>query len=160
MVLGVDFYESIKLVNYIRAEAAKGNSKPSVASKDVFDSDDYLKPVLQDDAVLFCLDDVVEFGSGDEPTGMNSKEKSTTDPSARIRELEEQLQKMQEQFAEYRQAVGKTLDERWADRAGPSAEASTSSDAEPKRDDDTHYFDSYSYNGRLHLNTAIIILPN
>lgn len=143
----LDFYTSIKLVNYVRSEASKGNHKPDVSSTDRFDSDDYLKPVLEDDAVLFCLDELLESVrlGAIETNGAAAATTSNSETAAskRIKELEEQLRRIQEQFAEYRTAVGETLEKRWDDRSA----APSSSAEKPARDDDTHYFDSYSYNG-------------
>lgn len=100
--------------------------------------------------MLFCLDDIIGVGGEQESSGVDATVE-TSSSSFRVKELEDQLQRVQEQFAEYRQAVSKTLDERWADKASSSktsGEPSTATNVEPKRDDDTHYFDSYSYNGQ------------
>ncbi len=48
----LDDLEQIKLINYIRSEAKKGNKSPELSNKSAFESDKYLQPVLEDDAVL------------------------------------------------------------------------------------------------------------
>jgi len=53
----LDFLGSIRLVNYIRAEVKRGNTSPDTSSKQLFAADDYLQPVLEDDALLFSLGD-------------------------------------------------------------------------------------------------------
>ena len=133
-------------MNYIRSEASRGNHKPDVSSKDKFNGDEYLKPVLQDDAVLFCLDELVETIQQNSPPkdGSTVQERMPhADASRRIKELEGELQRLQRQFDDYRTAVGETLEKSWDERSA----APITGDEKPVRDDDTHYFDSYSYNG-------------
>lgn len=145
----LEFLDALKLVNYIRSEASKGNHKPDVSSKDNFAGDEFLKPVLQDDAVLFCLDELLESiqQSLTPMNGDTSREYMLhADTSKRVKELEEELQRLQRQFDDYRIAVGETLEKSWDERsAAPKTE-----NEKPARDDDTHYFDSYSYNGTTH----------
>ncbi len=118
----------------------------------MFDVDLYLKPVLEDDALLFSLDDILESVMHDQnlENGLGSDPSKADEHDAfqRITDLEAQLQQLQSQFANYRLAVGKTLDERWDDREGNNA-ASTTSEQQTHRDDDSHYFESYAYNGMI-----------
>ncbi|EOD43380.1 putative protein arginine methyltransferase protein [Neofusicoccum parvum UCRNP2] len=142
--LGLDFFSSIKLVNYIRSEVKNGNKNPDVSSVSLFADDKYLQPVLEDDAVLFSLD---ELSADDEAEAPQSEEAKAV---ARAKELEEELQRLASQFAEYREQVSKTLEERWNEKdTSKSAEAGPSDSAkapEGKWGIDTGYFDSYSYN--------------
>ena len=55
----LDFLEMIKLVNYIRHEVQNGNASPIPSSKAIFEGDQYLLPVLEDDALLYSLHDIV-----------------------------------------------------------------------------------------------------
>lgn len=56
--VALDFLELIKLVNYIRAEANRGINKPNVSHKRFFEDEQYLQPVLEDDALLYSLDEL------------------------------------------------------------------------------------------------------
>lgn len=60
----LDFYQTIKLVNYIRSEVANGNASttklPNVSDKSLWADDKYLQPALEDDALLFSLDELLE----------------------------------------------------------------------------------------------------
>ncbi len=60
---GLDFYSTIKLVNYIRMAVKNGNAPdlPDLASPAVWSDNTYLKPTLEDDALLYSLGDVVDF---------------------------------------------------------------------------------------------------
>lgn len=138
---------SIKLVNYIRQHAKDGITNLEIKSATEFEDDKYLQPVLEDDALLFSLDDIspstqqgdYSLASG-ELTGANSS------PEARIAELERQLQNVQSQYKEYRHQVEETLEKRWTDES--VGKSPTSADAQSgKPDYDGNYFDSYSYNG-------------
>lgn len=153
---GLDFYETIKFVNYIRSEVKNGNLKPDVDSKDRFQDEKYLQPALEDDALLFCLDDLdalPEVGATEKNT---SEAKEGDNSLSRISDLEEQLQKLQNQFAEYRETVARTLDQRWEDSA-PANGAPGSSNSTKQEKHDTNYFDSYSYNG-MHENQSTQII--
>lgn len=146
--LGLDFYGNIKLVNYIRSQVHSGQKVTSDVSKAEFDDEKYLKPLLEDDALLFNLDelpDVVESSSGSLDKG-KGVERDSGELVTRVSELEEELRMMQVQFDNYRATVKETLDERWnsKDNSGSSG-----AEKEEKRDDDSHYFSSYSYNGQL-----------
>jgi len=149
--LGLDFYDNIKLVNYIRSQVHSGHKVTSDISREVFDDEKFLKPLLEDDALLFSLDelpDVVENTLGSLGKGKGAERDSRALVS-RVSELEEELRMMQVQFDNYRTTVKETLDERWnsKDIAGPTS----GTVKEEKRDDDSHYFSSYSYNGKCFL---------
>ncbi|KAI9374287.1 S-adenosyl-L-methionine-dependent methyltransferase [Aspergillus egyptiacus] len=140
--LDLDFLETIKLVNYIRSEVKGGNSTPDVSSKGKFQDDSYLKPVLEDDALLYSLDDVEDEESGDV---------SGTQAERQVTELQEELERLQLQFSEYRLAVQKSLEEqltkednKLASNPGQSSTARAASKAE---EIDSDYFSSYAYNG-------------
>ncbi|KAL4870974.1 hypothetical protein BDV12DRAFT_184089 [Aspergillus spectabilis] len=139
--LDLDFLDNIKLVNYVRSEVKNGNLTPDVSSKDKFQDEAYLKPVLEDDALLYSLDDIEDEESGE--TGGTQAERQ-------VIELQEELQRLQIQFSEYRSAVQKSLeeqltkeDEKLALTPGQSA-ARAASKTEAI---DSDYFSSYAYNG-------------
>ena len=125
-----------------------GNLEPDVSSLSNFNYDKYLQPVLEDDALLFSVDEVEDLDGI--ILSENSEEHAPTpqeSPEAKIKRLEEELQKSQFQFDEYRKVVQESLDKRWKDLAkgdtGPQS-------LEPKAsENDEHYFDSYSYNGAI-----------
>lgn len=132
---------------------------PALKSAEEFVNEDkYFRPVLEDDALLFSVDDILEMAQATQ--NGKSSTKSTPEQSniAKIKELEEDLARLQAQFADYRNAVSTTLEERWNERGTAAGQAgstgvvgqltTTSTEpVKPARDDDTHYFDSYSYNG-------------
>jgi type I protein arginine methyltransferase len=147
----LDFYGTIKLVNYIRAIVGNGRTTLSDITKADFEDDKFLIPVLEDDALLFNLDDLP-------PSSKQNAEPGTNDHNllARVEELEEELRKIQFQFEDYRNVAKKTLADRWND--SPTGQ-STSLQEPPteKRDDDSHYFTSYSYNGQSHIHAHLAI---
>lgn len=70
----LDFYSTMRLANYVRTEAQSGNSKPDVSDSKLWADDKYLQPALEDDPLLFCLDDIVEFGNdGKEPVDFDER---------------------------------------------------------------------------------------
>ncbi|RKF59117.1 Ribosomal protein arginine N-methyltransferase rmt3 [Erysiphe neolycopersici] len=146
--LGLDFYNSIKLVNFIRAEALEGRTISSSLSKADFEDDLYLKPFLENDAVLYNLDDLPVISGQRHDPASGIKEIIESQDSIleiRVSELEEKLRRVEGQFDSYRTSVSRILDERL--QAMPSGEASVSKiKSKDESDLDSHYFSSYAYN--------------
>ncbi len=145
----LDFYGSVRLVNYIRSEIKSGRSVSSNVSLMNFEAEEFLKPVLEDDALLFSLGDLPEMVLRQEIAQLdNTGADGSIRLLTRIAELEEELRKTQSLFSDYRSTVMQTLDERWKDSSmGADSIVSNGVTREEKRDDDSHYFSSYSYNG-------------
>lgn len=76
-------------MNYIRSEARQGRLDIDASSKEKFLDHQYLQPVLDNDAVLYSLEDLSDM---DFPDFQNNTDgDATTSPEARIRKLEAQL---------------------------------------------------------------------
>eukprot|EP00467_Chlorarachnion_reptans_P001930 CAMPEP_0114506332 /NCGR_PEP_ID=MMETSP0109-20121206/11372_1 /TAXON_ID=29199 /ORGANISM="Chlorarachnion reptans, Strain CCCM449" /LENGTH=532 /DNA_ID=CAMNT_0001684915 /DNA_START=51 /DNA_END=1649 /DNA_ORIENTATION=+ len=61
--LSLDFYGSVKLINFVRSEVAKGADVKAVidmVSRRLFEAEKYMKPQIEEDALLFELDDSQE----------------------------------------------------------------------------------------------------
>lgn len=136
-------------MNYIREQVKSRKVDVDVSSKALFEDDKYLRPVLEDDALLFSLDELVDSQTDGEVAQVTRD----SDASQKVKELELQLQSIQSQFSDYRLQVEETLEKRWNDAEGSSkAKASSSGDgADAAKDDgidfEGDYFESYSYNG-------------
>ncbi|KAK7416513.1 Ribosomal protein arginine N-methyltransferase rmt3 [Neonectria magnoliae] len=133
--LSLDFHGAVKLVNYVRDSVKQGSSLPAKISLGDFDDERYLRPVLENDALIFSLDEILETIQSSGPD-LQSQSTSADSLLAQNKALEEELEKVLGQFANYRLAVEQTLDQRWGDDA----------DAAPadKKDDSAHYFESYA----------------
>jgi type I protein arginine methyltransferase len=126
--------------------------RPDVSSKSLFDDDVYLKPVIEDDTLLYSLEDLED---GHEEV---SAEK-------RVIELQEELGQLQGQFEEYRLAVQRSMNTRLllddeklapsgvAARTGPTEDVSNRA-----QDPELDYFTSYSYNGAFDGYRQLFIL--
>lgn len=139
---GLDFLDTIKLVNYVRSEVKAGNKTPDVSSKVKFADDVYMKPVLEDDALLYSLDDIAQDQDQDaEAAPGNEAER-------KVIELQEDLERLQTQFSEYRLAVQKSLADQLNkedEKLEPGASVKRSP-ADKIGEADEDYFTSYSYN--------------
>lgn len=141
----LEFLELIKLVNYIRTNVKEGNPKPDVSSKSPFDKDIYLKPVLDDDALLYSLDDAFD----DEPD-INSP---TTALESEITSLRDQVSQLQSQFSAYRTDVQRSLLQNLNrnDSPAPQDNPASSSSKQPPTSSrtstqaDADYFTSYAH---------------
>lgn len=149
----------IKLVNFIRREVQLGNLTPDLSSKSVLEDDQYLQPVLEDDALLYSLDEVVGDLKDEvlPTTHINGTELLSDQGGAgavnRVIELEKDMQRLQHEFSEYRETVTKTLEQRWNSTDDvnklPNGAGKSSDEKGLPQDDDSHYFSSYSTNGTL-----------
>ncbi|KAJ5093073.1 hypothetical protein N7456_008934 [Penicillium angulare] len=140
--LDLDFLDTIKLVNYVRSEVKSGNKIPDVSSKSKFADDVYMKPVLEDDALLYSLDDITEE-QGEEAAPGSEAER-------RVQELQEDLERLQTQFSEYRLAVQQSMEDQLTkedDKLDASAPSGSSNGATKAQEIDEDYFASYAYNG-------------
>lgn len=132
----------------------EGLALPEDISLADIEDDRYLKPVLDDDALIMCLDDLPEPSA---PVGeAKQSEVSPEDLIKRNSELQAELEALAKQFNNYRLAVQQTLDTRWgeddadAPSKAPSAasKAQESSDAAKSGNDYSEsYFASYARNG-------------
>ncbi|KAK6527815.1 hypothetical protein TWF694_004794 [Orbilia ellipsospora] len=141
--LGLDFYDKVKLVNYIRKNA----SIVGTIKKEDFESEEYLQPIIEDDPILLELDDDEEDGGVPVDATASVLPIDVSDPAAAtalIQTLTQQIHDLETNFANYKKAVA----EDYLKRAETSdvVYARPSAVPEGKRDDDTHYFDSYSGN--------------
>lgn len=141
-IADLDFLDNIKLVNYIRTEVKNGNNTPDVSSKTKFEDDVYLKPVLEDDALLYSLDDLAEDQNEDSAPG--------SETNRQVLELQENLERLQTQFSEYRLAVQKSMDDQLSKEDEKLAELKPQPSAKAidrLQEADDGYFVSYAYNG-------------
>lgn len=136
----MDFLDTIKLVNYIRSQVKAGNQTPDVSSKDKFADELYLKPVLEDDALLYSLDDIDD--EAEEPA-------AGTEAERRVSELQEDLERLQTQFSEYRIAVQKSLEEQLSQEDEKLGSGTSKKADNGVSEEDSDYFSSYSYNSML-----------
>ncbi|KAK2768181.1 hypothetical protein FQN54_000033 [Arachnomyces sp. PD_36] len=147
--LDLDFLGKIRLVNYIRSQVKAGNMKPDVSSAKLFEDDIYMMPVLEDDALLYSLDDVT--GEDGSVEGQSSADTANKEHSSdkRVSELQEELDRLRGQFADYQLAVKKSLDKDLEDKdkEEPSKPEEPQEGGSKKvREEESDYFTSYSYN--------------
>ncbi|EEY15373.1 S-adenosylmethionine-dependent methyltransferase superfamily domain-containing protein [Verticillium alfalfae VaMs.102] len=137
--LALDFHGSVRLVNFIRQRVLDGVSLPVPIRLEDIDHDQYLKPVVEDDALIMSLDELhvddhVEPLSK-EGSVLAGEVPSTQSLLASKSELERELAAVKAQFANYRTAVEQTLDHRWGDDTDPGPAA-------PPRDQSQYYWES------------------
>ncbi|KAJ2706858.1 hypothetical protein FB645_001306 [Coemansia sp. IMI 203386] len=179
--LKLDFYQSMRVVNYIRT---MGLSDPNfghvsgfvVDGSEAFINDDqYLKPAIEDDALLYALDeldldDTASVASSSRAGSLarshamesslvsamaGSEKAKERELMARIRTLEQQLglrdrevKYVTEQFDEYRQMVKRQFYDSIDDSNAEDHRAGAA--AEPGSVGGDYYFNSYAGNG-IHM---------
>lgn len=140
--LDLDFHRRARLINYIRKE----NPKPQDVlvlngSEDLFSKDEYLIPVVENDPLL-------QVGSDD--WSDSESESPAKDKDEVIRALKRKLDQAKQDLADFRAFVDKQLRTSEVTRSLDDSKEGSSAE-QPKRDDDSHYFESYGMNG-MYLN--------
>ena len=145
--LQLDFLGAVKLVNFIRHRVQQGQALPDNISLGDFQDDTYLKPVLENDAVIFSLDEILDQAAVD-VGAVDGTGEQTTALRLRNTQLEEELESIRDSFANYRLTVQQTLDRRWGDDDDDTESRPTSTSVtSPAKDNSDYYFESYAYNG-------------
>lgn len=125
----------------MRTQVKAGNKTPDVSSKSQFEDDGYLKPVLEDDALLYSLDDISAEQTEEEVPGSNA--------DRRVMELQEELERLQMQFSDYRTAVQQSLEDQLnKEDEKLQPDTPTKKSADKTEEVDADYFSSYSYNSK------------
>ncbi|KLO06976.1 S-adenosyl-L-methionine-dependent methyltransferase [Schizopora paradoxa] len=153
--LRLDFHGQIRLINYIRREKPTPSQAGALTGKeDLFSSDAYLLPALENDGLLqLVLDEESEDEADVEDVGTTGK---AVDKDRIILTLRRKLEQAKREFSDYREFVQSSLlsaqdREEIAKEEDPSTIIAGSSSKGMARfgargDDDTHYFDSYGLN--------------
>lgn len=134
-----------------------GKSLPGQITEADIQDDKFLMPVLPDDALIMCLDDLPPPSSAADGKAKDAKDASTTETetepaggvASKNAALQAQLDELNKQFANYRLAVEQTLDKRWHADDDDSSSRSSASSKKEKKDDSAYYWESYAHNGML-----------
>ena len=105
----------IKFVNYVRSQVKNGNAKPETENPASWDDEKFMQPVLEDDALLFSVDELESMESEDANNGKQPEGSNQSDATDEVAQLMEQLSKLQTKFDVYREQVSETLEKRWSD---------------------------------------------
>ena len=162
----LDFMEMIKLINYIRSEVKLGNLSPDVSAKSVLQNELYLKPILEDDPLLYNLHDIIgenfdleEYSAGE--TAMQTSLGEETNGRDRIYELEELLKRTQQELDARKKELeairissyasmdqGSEHESNWREQGIQDLEDGTHRIAVVGGNTDSSYFASYAGHGR------------
>ncbi|KAK7689949.1 hypothetical protein QCA50_006589 [Cerrena zonata] len=144
--LGLDSYQRIRLINWIRKEKPSPEHVNALKGDEaVLNSDEYLKPSIEDDPLLEMpaddwSDEEVESAPAQPPSDLESAMRQ-------IKRLQQQVQQSQRDLIDYKTFVSDRLNLASLAEALKEPEASSSAQtAQAPRDDDSHYFQSYGEN--------------
>lgn len=145
--LQLDFHGAVKLVNFIRNQVQKQQALPGTLTLADFEDDGYFKPVLQNDALIMSLDEILdsELVKVDIAPGQAGASTSHDELLVQKQALEAELEAVRTQFSNYRLAVEETLDRRWGDDVEQNPSKAKTGAGEDRRN---YYFESYGYNGQ------------
>lgn len=150
----------------VRQRVQEGLALPAEISATDFAGDEFLKPVLDDDALIVSLDSLPETqqqesgGKAHSSTGADASSADSLEKENQ--QLRSELESLTRQFENYRLAVSETLDQRWGVDGQLSEASKEATDAKqtPKREGEDqekasvaggtdYYFESYSHSGTL-----------
>lgn len=146
----LDTYGVVRLVNFLRQARLDGTAPDEVKQQletlgtAAFAKDEFLKPVIPDDPLLYCLD----VDSDDDDSDAEQEEKLSEPVQAakvasaaqQIEKLSKENQELKEQMAKYSRLLRDFVLEE-------DTSAAVAGPVEDKADNDTYYFDSYSHVG-------------
>ncbi|KAJ4860132.1 ribosomal protein l11 methyltransferase (PrmA) domain-containing protein [Trichoderma breve] len=139
--LQLDFHGAVKLVNYIRSRVRDQQPVAKNLTLADFEDDGYFKPVLENDALIVSLDEILDSDLVKADTTASQLDSSQGELLAQKQALEAELESVRTQFSNYRLAVQETLDRRWGDDTEQSPAKGAA-----KGDRGNYYFESYAYN--------------
>ncbi|RFU76119.1 s-adenosylmethionine-dependent methyltransferase superfamily domain-containing [Trichoderma arundinaceum] len=140
--LQLDFHGAVKLVNFIRSKVRDQQSLQGNLTLADFQDDGYFKPVLENDALIMSLDEILDSELVKAEAATSQLDNSREELLAQKQALEAELESVRSQFSNYRLAVQETLDRRWGDDTEPNP-PKPAADGE---DRGNYYFESYASN--------------
>jgi type I protein arginine methyltransferase len=163
--VGGDFYTSIKIVNYVRSKAMGGETPSAVEaelrtnSQTILSDDQFLASTVTDDPLLIFVSSIAGFDDdSDEDEGAGSEHDDSDDdmpaPSSAVGgqtsqprglksagELEQENVELKAMLARCRKMLNSMV---MSDEGGA---VSSEEEKDKPQDNDSYYFDSYSYTG-------------
>ena len=160
-LVGLDFLESIKLVNYVRSVVKIENRIPVVSGKEDFEDSKYLYPFLEDDALLYSLDDLeheTEDTSAQQPGPADlvqdgypsnlDKNHTKIAVTASAKDLPERIPGSYETNLA---ASELSLELLHMDNVETTITTNKDVRSPERENDDSHYYASYGYNGNWQM---------
>ncbi|KAI4266623.1 MAG: hypothetical protein L6R38_008638 [Xanthoria sp. 2 TBL-2021] len=148
---GLETYGMIKLINYAREQIGQGLFRPDASPGTFLEGDRYMKPFMDDDALLYSIDDILDVANQTAHSSANESSNGRMSDED-IQELLKQNDQLREQVKYYRNAYQEAYLENLDLKEGKGSEPKEHSTAhghngeQPKRKDhDTHYFSSYDH---------------
>ena len=127
-----------------------GNQSPDISSIANFEDESFLKPVIESDALLFTLDEILQLSQGQEIASQLSFEKLSAED--KIAHLQDELSQVKAQYMSYKQSVEEIVDARWNASSGTlkgdSDEIQCGLPNNLQSLQEKDYFKSYGYLGR------------
>lgn len=140
-------------VSLVRSTAKDGKPLPEQISEADIQDDRFLMPVLTDDALIMCLDDLPSSDADANGKGEAVEDAGTAgagdDAASKTAALQAQLEEMTRQFANYRLAVEQTLDKRWHAEDDDSSSTSSAPPKKEKEDSSKYYWEGYANHGEF-----------
>ncbi|KAL8925758.1 MAG: hypothetical protein Q9172_002099 [Xanthocarpia lactea] len=152
---GLETYGMIKLINYVRERVSQGLVRPDVSPENFLEGDRYMRPFMDDDALLYSIDDIFDVAKQQAHCSANesTKERMSDEDIQDLLKLNNQLREQLKYYRNaYQEAYLENLDLK-VRNGNKTKEQSTNEDHNTRhstekskdKDHDTHYFSSYDH---------------
>lgn len=121
---------------------------PEQISASDIEDERFMLPVLPEDALIMCLDDLPSSDAAQDTKGKAAETAATDEFPTKEAALQAELEEVTRQFANYRLAVEQTLDKRWHAEDDDSSSTSSKSDKGGEKEDSSQsYWEGYANHG-------------
>ncbi|KAL8816614.1 MAG: hypothetical protein Q9223_004406 [Gallowayella weberi] len=147
----LETYGMIKLINYAREQVSRGLFRPDASPEDFLEGDRYMKPFMEDDALLYSVDEIFDVPTQQAHHLLNGSASESANQALspeEVQDLLKQNKQLREQVLYYRKAYQETyLKTLELESNGSQQSANAACSAVPIKgnDHDSHYFTSYDH---------------
>ncbi|KAL8695281.1 MAG: hypothetical protein Q9218_000180 [Villophora microphyllina] len=149
----LETFGMIKLINYVRSQVLHGLFRPDLAPENFLEGDAYLRPAIEEDALLYSLDDLFDYCRKQANNHLPNALIEATVSQEQFQDTIRERNYLREQAVYYRSALQKTylekmeLQERNPDESAEhDVHDGTNGPSSVKSNNDSHYFSSYAFN--------------
>ncbi|KAL8734363.1 MAG: hypothetical protein Q9166_001561 [cf. Caloplaca sp. 2 TL-2023] len=147
----LETYGMIKLINFVREQVSQDLFQPVISPKSFLEGDRYMKPFIEDDALLYSIDEIFDVAR----QRAHHQAEGSTDQTASPEDIEDlikQNEMLREQVVYFRNAVHKQYLENLElkEHVGKKPEHQSRNHEvfgilAKDKDHDSHYFTSYDH---------------
>ncbi|KAL9586749.1 MAG: hypothetical protein Q9212_000695 [Teloschistes hypoglaucus] len=151
----LETFGMIKLINFVRSQVLQGLFHPDISPENFLEGDAYLRPAVDEDALLYSLDDLFDYCKKQASSRLPNTSAKATVSQEQVQDMIRERNYLREQAVYYRSALQKTylekmeLQEHNLSSSGQQDIQVSDGNGDPsssENENDVHYFSSYAFN--------------